>query len=99
MKMMKTILPLCLLATVCIPATADDQERAFGKGGLHGTRSGSTQNKQPSKQQLWQNDQSYALALAKRAENGDTTAPTPANKDVEQIPVTPVPLQLESLQQ
>ena len=32
-------------------------------------------------------------------ENGDTTAPTPANKDVEQIPVTPVPLQLESLQQ
>lgn len=74
MKMMKTILPLCLLATVCIPAAADDQERAFGKGGLHGTRSGSTQNKQPSKQQLWQNDQSYALALAKRAENGDTTA-------------------------
>ena len=32
-------------------------------------------------------------------ENGDTPAPTPANKDVEQIPVTPVPLQLESLQQ
>ena len=30
--------------------------------------------------------------------NDDTAAPQPANKDVEPIPVTPVPLQLESLQ-
>ena len=30
--------------------------------------------------------------------NDDTAAPQPANKNVEPIPVTPVPLQLESLQ-
>ena len=30
--------------------------------------------------------------------NDDTAAPQPTNKDVEPIPVTPVPLQLESLQ-
>ena len=30
--------------------------------------------------------------------NDDTAAPQPANKDVESIPVTPVPFQLESLQ-
>ena len=31
-------------------------------------------------------------------EEDEDTAPTPANKNVEQIPVTPIPLQLESLQ-
>ena len=74
MTTMKKLLPFFLLLAVGMPAAANDQERAFGKGGLHGARSGGTQNRQPSKQQLWQNDQNYALALAKRAENGDTAA-------------------------